>query len=979
MKFKKILSGLLAGAMALSMVNVSFADGEKNEYTWSFDVIQGWGVTAATVGKYTYTKDKDHTGNSGGSIKYEYKASGMKADSGTLVKTGISPWDGTATEKGSIYKVSAYVYGETVAEGAKVSISGVNVKKETVGTGDSVAIVAGQWTEVNGYFVSGVQDQLIFNFTGGAYSSDTNATTGYDIYYIDDIKVEKLTGAESDAALGKITPNYDFSKVLEKTPATLDLTKTNTLLAEGETSDLLAYSISGEIGKKWSEVVSTKLDATEFTAASSDSTVAVYNSTTGKIEAKSAGTAVLTFTNGTLTQPLTVTVYQEGNAVYNYFDGTNAYVTTSDPVCADQKAYALYGTSLLFGQVETKLDTRKPSVVSFNFFVPGTAGSSSDANSKINMIGTYGGGYTLQIQGVSSSGESQQVLFPNVKNIQNIVNTGWNKIEFITDYPKTQSKDNGYMELSWYLNGELKDSIEYMINAGTIRFRSIKNLMVSDFRVAQLDKSFKIKSLNPAANGVISALDDIDIEFNANIGTVSDGAVTLTDAAGNAVETKVLKADVAKLSVKPVGGLKTGSSYTVKIDNTKITDSTGAALAESAEYSFTTNSIDSVSDVTGRDYKLVNSQYDMIGSGRVTLNTANSEITADNTVKATFGKISAKTQLFTLDADASFTGDEKADRYIIEYDMQTEGTRETYTDAQGNEKTRPSEDNENVAIDFVNKSDTVSMISIAGSANNGVGNRLGLYFKTYADSSKYTDAEYKAKVCEVYSLNASKDMLWSDGLYKTSIVDTALENTGYYHVKLIYDAAATEGFGDFQATIEVTDNNGAKYSYGPIPVKAADFASIARITVSETANQYLISKTVSMKNVNMYALNKQSAAEEDFAVNGMTVTANNETINSNSELNGKNVTVSYTLKNNAKDDQQSYTVTTAVYEKGTNKLVAVDIASGTVNKGEETNTITNNIDLTGTTECTNYELKVFVWDGYKTLIPLITDVITPLN
>lgn len=974
MKMKKLLSGLLSGAMVLSMANVVWAEDNSNIVkNWTFDKAAGCFMGWCSHGTYSWSDLHDYnaTENGGGSIKYEYK--GSEINDARLAAINIHT--GWGFEPGGIYKVSAQVMGEVVKDGATVKFAGFNTNKANC-VGDAVTIVKNQWTEVSGYTIGQNADWAGFQFTGGASQTSAEATTGYDIYYLDDVKVEKVTdSAEIKAALGKITTNYDFTKALTAVPKALDLTGTNTVLAEGEEAELKAYSVAGEVGKTWNVVTSTKLDAAAFTATSSDSNVAVFNAETGKIEAKSAGTAVLTFNYNGTTQPLTVTVYQQGNTVSNYFGNQNEVdVKFADPIDKDNTVAAVYAHTLsaqnYFG---TGLDTLKPHIISVRFFVPGTQNSGT-----VGVVGEYAGGWSLQLNGQNNK---QSITFGSTVNNVNF-NTGWNRLDFVADYPVSHTRDEfstgnktqGYMSATCYLNGnQIFAPVDTAFNKGTINMRNFTNLMVSDFRAVNLEKTFKIKSLNPAENGTISTLDDIDVEFNGELGTIEDGAVTVTDSDNNPIEAKTFKARKTMLSVKPIGGLKANSTYSVKIDNTKITDVSGAALSAGTEYTFTTNAVN-VSDVIGSGYTLVNSQYDMIGSGNVTLNDG-AEITADNEVKANV--VGGNKELFKFNADESFTDDEAADRYVITYDMKTVATRSDELNSAGNLK-YPPQDFEAVNIGSIKNDSTTGTVAQIGYCygyGGAIGGKVGLGF--------YSKQSDKDLVNDKYGFT-SNDLFWQGNgneIYKQAIAKKVLENTEYYHVEAIIDNKAEEGYGDVMVTLNITDNEGTEYTYGPVPVKSADFKTIGNLAV-KSKDGTAITKDIYMKNVNIYALKTQAVQADDFEISGVDVTTADEDatqLTSNSQLNGKKIAISYILKNNGMAENQSYAVTAAVYEKGTNKLVAADVESGSVKLGEQTSVLTNELDLTGTSTDKSYELRIFVWDSYKTLKPIISDVILPLN
>ena len=153
-------------------------------------------------------------------------------------------------------------------------------------------------------------------------------------------------------------------------------------------------------------------------------------------------------------------------------------------------------------------------------------------------------------------------------------------------------------------------------------------------------------------------------------------------------------------------------------------------------------------------------------------------------------------------------------------------------------------------------------------------------------------------------------------------------------------------------------------------------SGIALNTNRLIGDDLLAGSTVTMDNVNVFAVQTLAEEEKDFAVENVTVKDSDGSAVTADSLAGKTVTVSYTLKNNNKAENQSYITTAAVYDN-TNKLVAVDVAkSGMVAKGSTTDTITNTLNLTALSKDGRYTLKLFVWDGFTAALPL-TDVIYP--
>ena len=138
MKANKFLSFAIAGIMSLSYVPTIHADSTvQTVKEWTFDSgVQGFSNINSN-GTYSWDGSMDYDSNGGGSVKYEYKANGMKKNDGRLGYINIHQW--SFTELGKVYKISAQVYGESVTEGAAVKVMPNNTNKDA-GVCDEVEI-----------------------------------------------------------------------------------------------------------------------------------------------------------------------------------------------------------------------------------------------------------------------------------------------------------------------------------------------------------------------------------------------------------------------------------------------------------------------------------------------------------------------------------------------------------------------------------------------------------------------------------------------------------------------------------------------------------------------------------------------------------------------------------------------------------------------------------------------------------------------
>ena len=117
-------------------------------------------------------------------------------------------------------------------------------------------------------------------------------------------------------------------------------------------------------------------------------------------------------------------------------------------------------------------------------------------------------------------------------------------------------------------------------------------------------------------------------------------------------------------------------------------------------------------------------------------------------------------------------------------------------------------------------------------------------------------------------------------------------------------------------------------------------------------------------------------ATPSYELSAITVTSGETAITDNAGLIGKNVTVAYTLTNNDLLESQPYAAIAAVYESGTQKMMAVDVAAATVAKGD-TASIENNLDLTKLSVDSSYILKVIIWNSLGEAKPIVNNVIDP--
>ena len=201
MKCKKLLSGLIAGAMTLSMVN--FAMAAENDYqaeykfptssgVWPFATC-GNKVALSNTGENTVTHTDDGTGS---------LVAVPTISSPTKLSESVAYVDVSELGKGKVYEAKAYVKLDTDAEDAQIKF--LPIRDTSFDNSDATNTrayyyaakeiewknVTTDWQEITLKFVAQSDLNLIgFHFKGGTAASTT--------YYIDDITIRELSAKEA--------------------------------------------------------------------------------------------------------------------------------------------------------------------------------------------------------------------------------------------------------------------------------------------------------------------------------------------------------------------------------------------------------------------------------------------------------------------------------------------------------------------------------------------------------------------------------------------------------------------------------------------------------------------------------------------------------------------------------------------------------------------------------------------------------------
>ena len=951
MKFKKILSAFAAITMSLSAFNFSYAESTDNVIINETFQSYNDGYVGQGGAKVELDRTKTHTADNTGALKVSATSATPK------VYHYIYNFDKKQQklQEGEAYLFKAYIYGE------RISKSTANVKLSFLYDGvyfyasDSVSVKTGEWTEVTQYFIAGVSDaQNVFQRRINIEFTDATAGTvaedNCDIFYVDDMTVEKLSNA--DQYFTKTTNNFgkfDKSIALKYAFAGLDVAKTKNVLTTGETTDLKAYLQDGAAGTTASALTRKVADTQYITATSSDESVASYAE--GKITAKASGNAVLTYTysDGETTATMQQLITVSSNTA-NIID--TKYATVTDPIDAEDTAK----TAIFDKTIDLGISGNTPAVVSYRIYFNGIAVNNNYSRC-LGKTGIYFSGSTSKKESVNVHGQTYDgcdriAMFQIGDNyypstgVRNLpINSGWNNLDFVIDYPTVNSYADGYMKVSLYVNGEMKNSqeLKFSDSSKNLLFTGDKNgsSIINDLTVVSMKEDLKVKSTNPATGEKLSTLDDIDVEFNQapNITDVSAAAKLYMGDTQIATENTFYAAKNT-LSVRPIGGLKANTKYTLKLDKTVIKTNTNEELVGDTELVFTTDST-KISDVAGAGYTLLNSQYDMIRNGNYAFEGNGKIITEDGSATLCLPNLVGGKNTISVAAEDTFLATNDADRVVVEFDTKV-------VSSGGNDET---------AIWLVSAKNNTKegTITQLGKTRDGKSASFNVMWNELSTGEDGT-------VTAVYP-KGNGELLDGGKLY--------LANKGYAHVKIIYDLKQQNESGDVAQTVILTVD-GKEYTCGP---KYSTFireacTGITNITgVSVSMNMYDINRTVYLKNVNMYALkyDPDSMPSAEITMGELSDEELN-TITNAAQLNGKKVSFEAALTNYKLESNQNYTIIVAAFDKDTNKLIDMSHENGTVAVGK-TAKFEGELDLTAYTTGTAV-IKVFAWNSFSGAVPL---------
>ena len=978
MNFKKALSAVLAGAMSLSMVNgvLAVTEGTGTYITIdSFDdKASGW--QTIDKGSPSFSKNYDHTGNNGGSLRFDAGNSYNKNTSG--IRKDITA---KGLKKGKTYKVTGWVYGERVKGvttsfgtdrdnasavywGFQTNLGGPWFADNVLGNDKVTELKQGEWTKVESYFVAQGNAHVLY-FNVPYYLDSKNYPNDYDIYYLDDITLEEQTNAD----ILHYTPNYDYSNDTAKRMANsrsynrlnpdneitygakyIDLTGTQKYIKLGETAELNAAILTAVQGQKTGTIKRDAADK-QYISVKTNEDYLTYSD--GVFTAVNPGVSIaeITYSDGTFTDTrmLLIAVYADGAEMCSAETlDTWQYPNITDPLDKNNDIYV--GTAKNYKEgnwlsTSIPMPANKYTVLSYRSYCPGVDNSIIDMGRVDIAAGN-------NLWGIYDSGSKAFAIGPGLSSPRkDLVVTGWNNVDYVFK-PIGENKSN----VSIYFNGTMLASVSNVAMADDTKFvcSVFSGVLVDDFKVVTIDLEPKVSEVKlPAEGETLSTLGDIDISFTEAM-TVSDGGIKILDSESNETEIRVFASDDNKTyTVKPYGGLKPDCNYKVVFDPEKITlvtDPTIKLSSSTGEYTFKTDSTD-VSDVIGKGYTLINTQYDMIGKGDYTLADKATEFVkkSDELTAKYVNRSGNYLTPFIFTAKDYFTKDtQKADRYIVEFDAKV--VMDNITD-----KTQCNEWLRVAAVDADGKEGVIGHMG-----TNPL--RHGAF---------------------AYRYNAPNSDNWGTAavVYDTELGhDKVQPFNGYMHFKYVYDFGQVNENGKVLQTVYLTDTTGATYTYGPVyGYSEVDYGfnkDLDPVAVSsliwmtwQTADREL-----SIKNVNMYALKKSTEAEDAVETSDFVVTDENNNVAA--EITGGNkYSVSCKVKNNSYAGD-SLTIIAGIYTTD-NKLIAVKTATTNAQTGNEDIVRFDTLDVSSAPADGAYVLKVFCWNSLDAGVP-VTDIIYPL-
>ncbi len=572
---------------------------------YSFDSaadIKGW---TSEFAKISWDSTVDATENGGGSMKFEYDIrSGV---TGNYIKVGMSAKSFfNDLADGECYTIKYKVFGGRVNSGADtyLNITTTDEYKDAYyqiacAASDKVKIEKNQWQTVTLDYIHNPTTKNIELIFPNGLSKQKNADE-YDIYYIDDITIEKHDTIAPYAEAKNWFNAYKGTSKLLVGSVNIDISETSSLMQPGDTQTVVLYESDGAAGQTGSEIKRTRLTNDRFTFSSEYTDIAEIDEN-GTITAKSAGYTVITATTGSganqKSARLLLTVAEDIHASGNYVvDGPNNILGRVEDFTG-MRDYVYMTFCERSGDQNAApslpIDIKTPHIASFITYDAGTG--------NFDMCLNYGKVRDRMFEGGGSNQyyktEYRWLNVPGVKNyISNPRREGWHQITVIVDYPTEHSLADGYMTKTIYIDGVKIGSGDFDCKpySGNITFWLSKNQLVKEAYVVKCGTDFNMKKITPniSSGKLFDSGSSFTFEFSNKINPETvENNIQLSDDVQNIYFNYEI--DGKTLVIKPEYPLDTEKEYFLTLRKDIAAVAKGASVPGSLDtdrrFKFSTN------------------------------------------------------------------------------------------------------------------------------------------------------------------------------------------------------------------------------------------------------------------------------------------------------------------------------------------------------------------------------------------------------
>lgn len=528
-------------------------------------------------GKISFAPAVDATGNGGGSIKFEYITKTHPSQNQIKASIPLSTLYSDIAY-GECYTVSCKVKGERVKNGAKAYIN-ISSQLNTdqfypIGLPKSGGTAIGsEWETISLDFIySSVLGNLEIMFPDGL--SKQNDAANYDIYYIDDIKLEKHDTIDPYAEAKGWLKRYSGENVLKVSEKSIDLSETNSLMQTGDKQQIIAYTVSGsEVGEPAGNTKREKTALDGFSFKSSEESVATVDDN-GIITAVSDGYTFITASKGTDSAKFLLTVVDNISAEENYVlsETSNYFGKIKDFTGMRDYIYMSFlgSNNYSYAKNATAMNVKTPHVASFKVYDPGT--SAFDMN-------VYYGNYDKNVLWGGTSNQWYDTSYRWSKPDNGFEGTarhaGWHQVALVVDYPTEHSAADGYMACAVYVDGTkvvyktggTKDgNYEFETSPwkNELEFYLRDKGLIKEAYVVKCGNDFTLESVTPQSRTDIDVNQSFVFEFSNPIDkTTVDENVVFTD--GKQEIPATVTAEGKRLTVTPEYPLEREDTYTVTL------------------------------------------------------------------------------------------------------------------------------------------------------------------------------------------------------------------------------------------------------------------------------------------------------------------------------------------------------------------------------------------------------------------------------